>query len=290
MLRNEGLDTILDPSLVPVSTTLAPEGIHMDRERLKDVQTSDLKDDRLNEDFVVWLKTKGPTWLLMILVAVVAYLYIINWKQGQINYRNEAWIALAEAQLPTSLEDVAVQYPDVDSVAPQARLRAAGMYLQSALLMRGIGSTTENTIALSDEDRTFNLDRAAALYGEVVSSDTGDVSDTVIAYSALNGLAAVAESKGDLDDAAAWYAKAAQRSEDAFPFLSQRARVRAESCSQYDHLVSLPESLQEEPSLEGFIPPIDDRPESIEDITNIITLPDFQGPSAEPSEDPGDQP
>ena len=83
----------------------------MDRERLKDVQTSDLKDDRLNEDFVVWLKTKGPTWLLMILVAVVAYLYIVNWKQGQINYRNEAWIPLAQAHMPTTQQHRSCPHP-----------------------------------------------------------------------------------------------------------------------------------------------------------------------------------
>ena len=55
----------------------------MDRERLKDVQTSDLKDDRLNEDFVLWLKTKGPSWLLVFLVAIVAYLFIVNWQQQE---------------------------------------------------------------------------------------------------------------------------------------------------------------------------------------------------------------
>ncbi|MDG2201457.1 MAG: hypothetical protein P8K80_09800 [Phycisphaerales bacterium] len=266
----------------------------MDRERLKDVQTSSMNDDRLNEDFVVWLKTKGPTWLLMILIAVVAYLYIVNWKQGQINYRNEAWIALSEAQLPTSLEDVAVQYPDVDSVGQQARIRAASMYLQSALLSRGIGSTTENPIALGAEDRVFNLERAAALYQDVVNADTGDEGDTVIAYTAMNGLAAVSESKGDLADAASWYRKAAERSKSTFPYLSQRAQVRAENCDQYDQLVVLPESLPEDASLEGFIPSIDDnRPSSVEDVTNILTLPDFQAPTADPvtpAEEPGDQP
>jgi hypothetical protein len=266
----------------------------MDRERLKDVQTSSMKDDRLNEDFVVWLKTKGPTWLLMILVAVVAYLYIVNWKQGQINYRNEAWIALSEAQLPTSLEDVAVQYPDVDSIAQQARIRAAGMYLQSALLSRGIGSTTETPLALGEEDRVFNLERAAALYQDVINADTGDEGDTVIAYTAMNGLAAVSESKGNLEDAAGWYRKAAERSKSIFPFLSQRAQVRAETCDEYDQLVVLPESLPDDLSLEGFIPPIDDsRPSSVEDVTNILTLPDFQGPTVDPvtpAEEPGDQP
>lgn len=259
----------------------------MDRERLKDVQTSDLKDDRLNEDFVLWLKTKGPTWLLLILVAVVAYLYIINWKQGQINYRNEAWIALSEAQLPTSLEDVAVQYPDVDSIPQQARLRAAGIYLQSSLLSRGIGSTDENPLPLSEEDREFNLDRAAALYEEVLRSDAGNAGETVIAYTAMNGMAAVMESKGELQQAADWYNKAAERSRSTFPFLSERAEIRAMQCDQYGQLVQIPESLPQDESLDGLVPTLDvGGPTSTEDLTNILKLPDVPSPNT----DSGDQP
>ena len=259
----------------------------MDRERLKDVQTSDLKDDRLNEDFVIWLKTKGPTWLLLILVAVVAYLYIINWKQGQINYRNEAWIALSEAQLPTSLEDVAVQYPDVDSIPQQARLRAAGIYLQSSLLSRGIGSTDEAPLPLSDEDRTFNLNRAAALYEEVLRSDTGNQGGTVMAYTAMNGMAAVMESKGELQQASDWYQKAAERSRDTFPFLAQRAEGRALECDQYDQLVQIPESLPRGESLDDLVPTLDvGTPSTVEDLTNILTLPDVPSPET----DSGDQP
>jgi hypothetical protein len=33
----------------------------MDRERLKQVHQTDLTESRVNEDFVDWLKTKGPT-------------------------------------------------------------------------------------------------------------------------------------------------------------------------------------------------------------------------------------
>ena len=75
----------------------------MDRERLKNVQTSDITDEKLNEDFVLWLKTKGPTWLLVILVAIVAYLFMVNWRQREARHQNEAWIALLDARLPTSL-------------------------------------------------------------------------------------------------------------------------------------------------------------------------------------------
>lgn len=266
----------------------------MDRERLKDVQTSDLTDDRLNEDFVVWLKTKGPSWLLVILVAVVAYLYIVNWKQGQVNYRNQAWIELLESQTPAAFEDIAVTYPDVDSIAQQARLRAAGMYLQSAVLDRAIGSTEQDPIPLAAEDRTFNLDRAAALYREILEQDSGELDTVVFSYTAMNGLAAIAESNGDLDGAASWYAKAADRAEGHFPYLADRARLRGAACSTYDHLVEIPEAMPETESLDDLTPALgEERPGSIEDVTNILTLPEVPAPTTPgdpPAEDSGQQP
>ena len=266
----------------------------MDRERLKDVQTSDLTDDRLNEDFVVWLKTKGPSWLLVILVAVVAYLYIVNWQQGKVNYRNEAWIALLESQTPAAFEDVAVQYPEVDSIAQQARLRAAGMYLQSAVLGRAIGSTDQDPIELAEEDRTFNLDRAAALYREILSGDTGDLDTVVITYTAMNGLAAVAECNGDLDAASDWYEQAAERASGHFPYLAERARSRGAASASYDRLVAIPASLPEEETLDVLDPGIGEgQPQSVEDVTNILTLPEVPAPSIPgppPAEDPGQQP
>ena len=35
-------------------------------DRLKEVQTTDLTDSRVNHDFIDWLKTKGMNWLLLI--------------------------------------------------------------------------------------------------------------------------------------------------------------------------------------------------------------------------------
>ncbi len=214
----------------------------MDRERLKDVQTSDLKDDRLNEDFVLWLKTKGPSWLLVFLVAIVMYLFIVNWQQREARYRNDAWIALLEAQLPTSLEDVAVQYPDVDTVADQARLRAANIYLRSVHLNRAVGSTAEAPTTLEEADREFNLDRADALYGQVKNDASGEGGNVLLLVTALNGQAAVAESRGDTDAAKALYEQSAAAAGTTFPFMAARANARALSVDRFDRAVDIPEA------------------------------------------------
>ena len=54
----------------------------MDRERLKDIQTADLSESHVNEDFVHWLKTKGPSYLLIIMIVIVAYMFVVKYKQG----------------------------------------------------------------------------------------------------------------------------------------------------------------------------------------------------------------
>ena len=47
----------------------------MDSDRLKDIQTADLSETQVNEDFVHWLKTKGPSYLLIIMIVIVSYLF-----------------------------------------------------------------------------------------------------------------------------------------------------------------------------------------------------------------------
>ena len=79
----------------------------MDRDRLKEVHQTDLTESRINEDFVDWLKTKGPTWLLMILIGVGGYLGIVRWRQYKQQHFVEAWVALSECRLPGAFEDVA---------------------------------------------------------------------------------------------------------------------------------------------------------------------------------------
>lgn len=256
----------------------------MDRERLKEVQKSELTDDRLNEDFVRWLKTKGPSWLLVMLVAIVAYLFIVNWQQKALRVQSEAWISLREAQLPTSLEDVATQYPDIDSVANQARVRAANTYMQSVYLRRPIGATAESTETLSEEDRLFNLERADSLYKQILGTSTDASGDTLMAATALNGQAAVAESRGQLDEATLLYEQAAQRAESMYPFIAARSRSRAATIDQCDELIELPEAAPVAAILPSV--PALGTPTTVEELTNPLNLPTFPSTPLPSSEIP----
>ena len=62
----------------------------MDRDRLKDIQTADLAESQVNEDFVHWLKTKGPSYLLVIMVVIVGYLFYIRYQSSQAQRQGEA--------------------------------------------------------------------------------------------------------------------------------------------------------------------------------------------------------
>ena len=63
----------------------------MDRDRLKDIQTADLSESNVNEDFVHWLKTKGPSYLLIVIIVIVSYLFFVIYQKGKMAHRAEAW-------------------------------------------------------------------------------------------------------------------------------------------------------------------------------------------------------
>jgi tetratricopeptide (TPR) repeat protein len=225
------------------------------RDRLKEVHQTDLTEGRVNEDFVDWLKSKGPTWLLVILVAICAYIGIVRFRQHKDNYRAEAWGAFLQAELPGSLADVAREYGDVDQIANLARLQAGDQYLsavQSGRTLDGLrsaapvpGATTppqepSEEEVLTEENRGKYLDLAANYYRQVVEDDDGSLGMTVHVVNAYNGLAAVAEARGDAEAAAKHYEQAAERCEKFYPGLSQQARRRAESAEQATHPVTLP--------------------------------------------------
>ena len=120
----------------------------MDRDRLKDIQTADIAESNVNEDFVQWMKKKGPSYLLVFMLVVVGYLFYIRYQQGQDAHRAEAWNAYLEARvsgLPASHEDVAQSYADVDSIEALGILSAADAYLQSVILNRTVGSNARST-------------------------------------------------------------------------------------------------------------------------------------------------
>ena len=52
----------------------------MDQDRLKDIQTADISESNVNEDFVQWMNKKGPSYLLVFMLVVVGYLFYIRYQ------------------------------------------------------------------------------------------------------------------------------------------------------------------------------------------------------------------
>ncbi len=212
----------------------------MDRERLQQVQQSDLGESRVNEDFVNWIKTSGPWYLLAVLVGIAVYMYLVNIQRAELRAREQAWFDLSEASMPASLEDVAMNHGDIDGIANLARLQAANTYLQAIQSNLAIGSTIDDGTPLSEEDREKGLQHAKSLYTQVVDTDDGSFGDTIMTVSALNGLAALSESTGDVDQAKKYYEQSAARSGEWYPFLAEQANQRAATADLYAQEITLP--------------------------------------------------
>jgi hypothetical protein len=208
----------------------------MDRDRLKEVHATDLTESRVNEDFVDWMKNKGPSWLLVILLAVTGYLLIVRWKQHKQLKVEQAWVALADAALPGSKEDVADQHPDVFAV-PELALTAAGSQLlravQTGQAIDAAGDpldpTPADTPRLTETERDEYLTRADRVFARVADTDDGSLAFTLHAMQALNGRAAIAEARGEAAEAKRLYEAAAARAGDFYPALAKQARARAET-------------------------------------------------------------
>jgi hypothetical protein len=210
-------------------------------ERLKQIRETSLTESRLNQDFLDWLKTKGPSYLLAVLIGVCVYLGVLKWKQYRTTRVEQAWSDLYSTSLPSSLEDLAEKYADVPGLAPQATLRAADALLLAVQADRQLGSGGDQPpLALSDEERQQYLDRARRLYQSLVDADDESLGATLRVSSAMQGLAAVAESQSDATAAKRWYEKAAARAEKCYPDLARRLRDRAASVDEYAGPVVLP--------------------------------------------------
>ena len=214
----------------------------MDRKRLKEVHQTDLTEGKINEDFVDWLKTKGPTWLLVVLIGLAAWLLIVRFKQQKQDHLNAGWSAFLSAQLPGSLEDVAADYADIHGLPVLANLRAADVYLQAVITQSPLGAdlSAATVEPLLDEDRDRYLTRAEGIYQAVIDADDNSPGTALYTIAAMNGRAAVAESRGDAEQARHWYEQAADRAGTEFPRLAKRSRDLAESVEDFLRPILLP--------------------------------------------------
>jgi hypothetical protein len=214
----------------------------MDRDRLKQIRTTDITESRINEDFVEWLRTKFWTWLLLVLVGVAAWVAWIRWQEHRVAYVNEAWGELVQCSLISSFEEVAAEYADVPGLPLAARRLAAERLLRSIQTNRPLEADplAADSSELTPEQRVDYLVRADRLYREILAADDGALGMTLHAVGALTGRAVLAESRGESQESRSLLEQAAQRAEEFYPELAQRLRARASAATEPLEVVTLP--------------------------------------------------
>lgn len=201
----------------------------MDRNRLKEVHQSDLTESRINEDFLSWIKNQGPTYLLILLVCLCTYILLVRWNEQKQNHITTAWAEYLNSRLPGSLEEVADKYSDVGALPQLARLRAAQLLLTSVQTGQALGDEGGAQVPLSIGERTNYLDRADNLYSIVIGSDDRSSASALVTINALYGRAAVAEARGEFDQARLHLEATIERARTVYPRLATQAQNRIDS-------------------------------------------------------------
>jgi hypothetical protein len=97
---------------------------------------------------------------------------------------------------------------------------------------------------LTSEQRSDYLERADRLYSEVAIADDQSPGRTLITVTALTGRAAVAESRGQPEQAVALYESAASRAQAQYPEIAAASRSRAQNVGVNDTPTTLPSQSQ----------------------------------------------
>ena len=179
-----------------------------------------------------------------------------------------------------SLTTIADEYEGVGHVSELALLQAASIHLNAVRtgLDPADPDASNPESLLSDEDIAFHLDQARSLYNQVLDRVSGSPELALFAINARFGLAAVAESSDDFDQAREQYALAASLATDAgFAPLAQVASEMEATAGQIN-----PPALHEE----SDFPRLPFEPEPLESTIEVIDDTPA-GPNA-PEADPGD--
>ena len=210
--------------------------------RLKDIQQGTLTESRLNSDFLFWLKTKGPNYLLVAMLVLCGFMGFNWWENRAMQARDGAWNEFLSAQTPQELIEIANKNSGTDSISALATLNAADAYMTSLQTNkrfdREVGAADS---ALTPELRTEYLAEADRLYAKVEgegSHETGPAS--LLTVAALFGRAAVAETKNDPTQAALYLNQAKDLAAKTYPQLAKVADNRKQSLPELSKIRDMP--------------------------------------------------
>lgn len=214
-----------------------------------------LDESRVNQEFVDLLKKYTTPALLLLAIVVGGYAGWQRLQQARAQkvadaFRDLEAVSNASGGIPSpnSLIDVAEQYAGVGAVPALARLEAADACL--AIARSGIepgavynedGTLSDPNAVLDDEAKSGYLSRAHALYSDVLAATEGNEAQKMIAVNALFGLAAVEETRGDIDQARQRYEAITRRTEGTtFTLHRELARERMATLETLAAVPALP--------------------------------------------------
>jgi hypothetical protein len=193
----------------------------MDERQAQVKQGAGLEEGRINQEFVDVLQ-KWSTPVLLLLTAAAALWW--GWQRlEQMRYdtRDQAFSQLADALVgnsvnPVVLEQIASDYGSVPDVVILAKQSAGSAYVAS--IIRGVTTdvivnddgTIDEQWLLDDDAKARYAQRARRLFNDVIEMTAGENARAVVAMNAAYGLAALAETEGNTEDAVSWYNRAAE--------------------------------------------------------------------------------
>lgn len=221
-----------------------------DKRRLQQVQTQDLTESRINDDFVYWLKKNGSNYLLVVLLAACAALGYNYWQRKNVEKASTAWSELGQAEMPDSLERVAKEHADNPQVAMIALLSAGDRRLAQLRSGEEIAKQGDTPAKLfTDESRKIFQDAAYEDYlkaGEIaVKLANGNKQQAISVFlPTIFGRAAICESRGDFEGSKRLLDEAAQLAGDRWPSYEKLAKWRATETLTLATPVELPLTAQ----------------------------------------------
>ncbi len=267
---------------------------NMDRKRLSQVQQQDLTESRLNDDFLLWMRTSGSNWLLAVLLIACAFLGWEWWKRRAETTRDAAWDELAAATTPAALRDLAARNPTDDALGILASLSAGDGLLAS--IQSGTRFDREATAAdaaLTRDLREQYLADADASYAQAQMDAAAMPGFTgkPLLVPALLGRAAVAECRGDFKVAGEFLSQAEKTAQPEYPVLATRAASRLKTLDRLTNPYPIPEAPIVIPPLLGDstttpTAPLPGAPSSDDALRTLIggdSAPTPAAPSTEPT-------
>jgi len=226
-----------------------------DKKRLSQVQTQDLTESRLNDDFVYWLKKNGMNTLLVVLIAACAVLGFNLWQRKNTEKTATAWSEVMSATLPEALEQLAKDHTEVPQAAMIALIRAGDLRLaqiQSGVLTAEVrdpaaGQVTTPAVALDAAGRKIAQDAADENYTKAsdlaVKLAGGNKSNaSLVTLQTLFGRAAVAESRGDFEGAKKLLQQAESEAGTNWAPIAKLAKSRIDGLVAFATPITLPKN------------------------------------------------